>query len=63
MSTALTRSDGNTLVFLMLCGRTAALNETASREEVALQLRQQRLSGYSDSLLEELRADARISRE
>ena len=63
VSTALTRSDGNTLVFLMLCGRTAALNETASREEVALQLRQQRLSGYSDSLLEELRADARISRE
>ncbi len=63
VSTALTRSDGNTLVFLMLCGRTAALNENASREEVANQLRQQRLTGYSDSLLEELRADARISRE
>lgn len=63
VSTALTRSDGNTLVFLMLCGRTAALNETVSREEVAAQLRQQRLTGYSDSLLEELRADARISRE
>lgn len=47
----------------MLCGRTASLNEAASREEVALQLRQQRLTGYSDSLLEELRADARITRE
>ena len=63
VSTALTRSDGNTLVFLMMCGRTASLNEAASREEVALQLRQQRLTGYSDSLLEELRADARITRE
>lgn len=63
VSTALTRANGETLVFLMMCGRTAALNENASREDVALQLRQQRLSGYSDSLLEELRADARISRE
>ncbi|MFX4298077.1 MULTISPECIES: peptidylprolyl isomerase [Roseobacteraceae] len=63
VSTTLTRSDGNTLVFLMLCGRTAALNENADREEVALQLRQQILTSYSDSLLQELRADARITRE
>ncbi|MCR8826730.1 peptidylprolyl isomerase [Pseudosulfitobacter koreensis] len=63
VSTALTRADGQTLMFLMLCGRTAALNEDVNREDIALQLRQQILTGYSDSLLEELRADARIIRE
>ncbi len=61
VSTALTRAGGNTLVFLMLCGRTAALNEDVGRETVSAQLRQQRLSGFADNLLEELRADARIS--
>ncbi|WP_246035848.1 peptidylprolyl isomerase [Aliishimia ponticola] len=60
VSTALTTADGQSLVFLMLCGRTTAANEEVSREAVANSLRQERLSGFADSLLEELRADARI---
>ncbi len=61
VSTALTRSDGQALVFLMLCGRTASQNADVSREDVALALRQRRLSGFADGLLAQLRADARIS--
>ena len=60
VSTALTRADGQTLVFLMLCGRTAEINEEAERGDIARQLRQERLSGYADTLLEQLRAEARI---
>lgn len=60
VSTALTRSDGQALVFLMMCGRTAAQNAEVSREAVAANIRQRRLSGFADSLLAELRADARI---
>lgn len=60
VSTALTRSDGQALVFLMLCGRTAAQNAEVSREDVAASIRQRRLSGFADSLLAELRSDARI---
>jgi peptidyl-prolyl cis-trans isomerase SurA len=63
VSTNLTRNNGQSLVFLMLCGRTAALNEDVGRDAVANQLRQQRLSGFADSLLEQLRADSRISRK
>lgn len=61
VSTTLTRNSGETLVFLMLCGRTAAANQDVSREDVAAQLRQSRLSSYADSLLDQLRADARIT--
>jgi peptidyl-prolyl cis-trans isomerase SurA len=60
VSTALTRSNGQTLVFLMLCGRTAAVNEDADRAQVANSLRQARINGYAESFLEQLRADARI---
>ncbi|MEO0389704.1 MAG: peptidylprolyl isomerase [Pseudomonadota bacterium] len=60
VSTNLTRANGTTLVFLMLCGRTAVLNEEVGREDVAAQLRQERLSSYASTLLEELRAEARI---
>ena len=63
VSTALTRNDGQTLVFLMLCGRTALVNEEVSREDVAASLRQRRLEGYADSFLAQLRADARIVRQ
>jgi peptidyl-prolyl cis-trans isomerase SurA len=63
VSTNLTRSDGATLVFLMMCGRTAALNEDVGRDVVSTNLRQQRLSGYADSLISELRAGARIVRK
>ncbi len=60
VSTALVSADGQSLVFLMMCGRTAAANQDVSREQVEQQLRQTRLSGLADGLLEELRADARI---
>ncbi len=63
VSTALTRSDGQTLVFLMMCGRTAADNQEASREDVINALRQERLVGYADQLQEQLKADARIVRK
>ena len=63
MSTALTRANGQSLVFLMLCGRTASANESASRDDVINVLRQERLSGYADQLLEQLRANARIVRK
>jgi peptidyl-prolyl cis-trans isomerase SurA len=61
VSTALTRSEGQALVFLMLCGRTAEQNAEASREDVASSIRQRRLSGFADSFLSELRSEARIS--
>ncbi|EEX10572.1 ppic-type ppiase domain protein [Ruegeria lacuscaerulensis ITI-1157] len=60
VSTTLTRNNGQTLVFLMLCGRTRDLGENTSREDVANALTQQRLQAFADSLLEQLRADAAI---
>lgn len=60
ISTRLTRSDGQTLVFLMLCGRTADLNQDASREDVANALAEQRLATFASSQLAQLRADALI---
>jgi peptidyl-prolyl cis-trans isomerase SurA len=63
VSTALTRSNGQTLMFLMMCGRTAAANQEASRDDVINALRQERLVGYADQLLAQLKADARIVRK
>ncbi len=60
VSTTLTRANGQTLMFLMMCGRTAAGNQDRPREDVVAALRQQRLEGYAEQLLEQLRADARI---
>ncbi len=59
-STALTRNNGETLVFLMLCGRTAVANQDVNRDQAASSLRAQRLTAIADSFLEQLRADARI---
>ncbi len=61
VSTALTRSDGQALVFLMMCGRTAEANAEVSREDVSNAIRQRRLAGFADNLLEQVRSDARIS--
>jgi peptidyl-prolyl cis-trans isomerase SurA len=60
VSTQLTRSNGQTLVFLMLCGRTPELGEDVDRAALAENLRNQRLESYSDGFLQELKADARI---
>lgn len=60
VSTALTRNNGQTLVFLMLCARTNALNADASREDVANALTQQRLAAFASSHLEQIMADAII---
>jgi peptidyl-prolyl cis-trans isomerase SurA len=59
-STALTRSNGQTLMFLMLCGRTAEINQEVDRDQFALGLRNQRLNSLSESYLSQLRSDARI---
>ena len=56
---SLTTGTGDTLLFVMLCSRQVG-EAGADREAVANQIRQQRLSGYADALLEELRAAADI---
>ncbi|WP_084860394.1 peptidylprolyl isomerase [Salibaculum halophilum] len=61
-SAALTRAGGDTLVLLMLCGRTPSEAGAQDRDAVRNQLRSQRLSGYAEALLAELRASARITR-
>lgn len=60
VSTALTRFNGQTLVFLMLCGRTTEMNEDVDRDQFAIGLRNQRLQSLAESYLSQLRADARI---
>ena len=60
VSTRLTRSNGQTLVFLMMCGRTPELGEDVSRETIRSQLVNQRLQSYADGYLSELKADATI---
>lgn len=60
VSTTLTRSGGQTLVFLMMCGRTGAIAEDIDRTEITVGLRNQRLAALADGYLAQLRADARI---
>ena len=60
VSTTLTRNNGQTLVFLMLCSRTAAVNANVDRDRVAGSLIQRRLQQYADSDLGRLRANAVI---
>ena len=57
----LTRDNGETLVFLMMCGRTLALGEDVDRETIRRQLRSQRLNTYAAALLADLRAAATIT--
>ena len=60
VSTVLTRNGGQTLLLVMLCGRTAAISENTNREEVGLGLRNRRLQAFADGYLAELKAGARI---
>ena len=61
VSTNLTRANGQTLVFLMLCGRTPKLDEDApSVENITNFIRNQRIQSLADGYLEQLKAEARI---
>ena len=63
VSTRLTRADGRTLVFLMLCDRVGEVDpETVDRGAVADRLRAARLARFADGYLEELRAETPIVR-
>lgn len=59
-STALTRAGGQTLVLLMLCGRSAAAPEEVDRETVLGGLRNQRIGTQAEGYLSQLRSDATI---
>ncbi len=56
----LTRSDGQTIVFLMLCNRVANADAEIDRPAIENNLRSQRLAGFAEALLENLRASATI---
>jgi peptidyl-prolyl cis-trans isomerase SurA len=57
-STAITR--GGWRVFLMLCHRGAPMTQLPSRDEVRLQLTNQRLAAQAEIYIEELRSEAII---
>lgn len=59
-STALTRANGQTLVFLMLCGRTASANAEATEDDIGAALTQRNLQRLSEGHLAQLRANALI---
>ncbi len=61
VSTALTRGDN--LMVLMLCGRTRAVVEDQDRQDLAMGLRNRRLSALAEGYLAQLRADAYIVEE
>ncbi len=61
ISTNLTRAGGQTLVVLMLCGRTPKLAEDGpDDEDLTGFIRSQRLASFADGYLEQLRAEARV---
>lgn len=61
VSTNLTRSNGQVLMFLMLCGRSPVLEgEGPSAEDLNNFIRSQRLASYANGYLAQLRAEARI---
>ena len=56
-----TNAEGATVAnLIMLCNRTSAANRNASRDEVRLRLLNEKLNARADSLLESLKASARI---
>ncbi|WP_428515964.1 peptidylprolyl isomerase [Roseovarius sp.] len=61
ISTAVTRSGGQTLVLLMLCSRTPKTDgEAPDVEQLTNFIQSRRLDSYASAYLEELRAEARI---
>lgn len=57
----LTRSNGENLMFLMLCERKNAATADIDPAAIRNQLRSQRLAGFADALLEDLRSSATIT--
>lgn len=61
ISTGVTRAGGQTLVVLMLCGRTPVTEgEPASAEQITNFIRSSRLDSLASAYLAQLRANARI---
>lgn len=61
ISLRLTSSNGQTLILLMLCGRTPAIGgDEDVRADLINGLIEQRLKAFSDSYVDQLRADALI---
>ncbi len=61
VSATLTRNGGETLMLLMLCGRTPEFEgDGPSTEELTNFIRNQRLESFAQGYLEQLRAEARI---
>lgn len=61
VSVNLTRAEGRTLMFIMLCGRVAQLEDDGpSGEQLAGFIRDRRLTSFANGYLEQLRSEARI---
>ncbi|MDQ2091267.1 peptidylprolyl isomerase [Marimonas arenosa] len=60
VSTNLTRANGQTLVFLMLCERVPQLSDEIDRDQIELGLQNRRLESFAKGYLEQLRSEARI---
>lgn len=60
VSLNLTRAGGQTLVFLMLCGRVPVLPDEVNRDQIELGLQNRRLESFATGYLEQLRSEARI---
>ncbi|MGR3489640.1 peptidylprolyl isomerase [Pseudooceanicola nanhaiensis] len=62
VSTGLTRSNGQTLVFLMLCDRETQLAAEVDEQAVQTELQNQQIDGFANQLLARLKAETRIVR-
>ena len=60
VSTSLTRNNGQTLVFLMMCKRTSQENAALTYNQVADRLTQQRVNDFADAFIAKQRAEALI---
>ncbi len=60
VSVALTSTSGETLLMIMLCNRSYATPEGATRETAANAIRARKLARYADALVAEMRAAAVI---
>lgn len=60
VSLNLTRDNGQTLLLVMLCSRTAVGQQALNRDAVLNQIRSERLAGMANALIADLRASATI---